>query len=757
MPILTKFASSYSGFSWSNPTNAYADDGVYTTLSFPYSSPSYLYLFNFAFNLPTFAVINSITVEAKFKVSTTASTANFRLAVTKGTTLRGTELVDSTEPTSDKIVTLTTVGSWTASELNDNTASGFQVRVGGDRGSSMTAVTGSVDYVKVSIDYTIPTFNTLGELPAGSNIYLNETVNGVTAPRQYTVLANDYPTTDGTLLLRNKIDNQNDTACAFNTTSTNVYSGSVVDLKLQAFASRFDAEIQGNLIDAPLSVNGGIINRKTFLLSSTEMGNTDTTSYPVEGTLIPYFASATQRIGYSQLNNTALNYWTRTLQKSISSYAAIVSTSGSFTIAGVTTATSYYIRPALVLPKSTSINPEPDANGIFSLILSPVVTGSSTISGQLTVSASGLVIKHLQSNISNTLSVSGKANLTMYGSVNTVTNCQTVVKGTLIKQLQTALTVSSFTHVVGTIVKGLKSSISLKSSTLSFGSIIKFLKAQIQTSDIFSVKANIIKLLKAQSSDTTNFEATVKEVILGSADINDTNTVEAYGIVQSESRASVEIKLTSSVDVKGYVVKPLASNIQQNSSVTAIVSKIVPLKCSVDIKTNVLCAGTTYKAQSSAIKISLNTSVSAKGTLIKHIKSDEHHRLTVQPTVRVVKRIKVDDKEKSTATATGHLSANLKSNAHIDNTLTSSLRIEKLLKAAITNETTVTCDGIAYFANDRAIGLMADYIDAINLNANINNDRLLKANVYDNINLKGTYYDNVNLDAIFNDTLYTKG
>lgn len=143
-----------AGTGWTNPTNALTDDGSYATLAFPKTTPTYNYFYNFDFQIPTGATINSVTIECQYKVSVTTSTPTMRLASCIGTTLRGTEKTDTTEPTSDTVISTNLTGTWTAAELNSNLSTGFQIRIGGDRGSSNTAVTGSVDYVKATVDYT---------------------------------------------------------------------------------------------------------------------------------------------------------------------------------------------------------------------------------------------------------------------------------------------------------------------------------------------------------------------------------------------------------------------------------------------------------------------------------------------------------------------------------------------------------------------------------------------------------------------------
>ena len=138
---------------WVNGSYAYSDDGSYTTATPAKNRTIDGNWFNFAFNLPIDAVITSIVIECQYKVDTTASNAIFHMQAYKGSTAMGSDFVDSSEPTSDTVVTNSECGSWTASELNDNSANGFNVRLGANRVVSNNEVTFSVDYVKVTIGY----------------------------------------------------------------------------------------------------------------------------------------------------------------------------------------------------------------------------------------------------------------------------------------------------------------------------------------------------------------------------------------------------------------------------------------------------------------------------------------------------------------------------------------------------------------------------------------------------------------------------
>jgi hypothetical protein len=145
-------ASTGAGFT--NPTNAYADDGSFATcapaknggIGSDYGFPAFA-----AQDIPDGATINSVAVEIQYRSSTTASAnASMRLQLENGTLL-GSEQSGGMSTTD---VTLThSVASGVA--LGDlRGANGVQARVTGRRGNSNTAITWSVDYVRLTVDYT---------------------------------------------------------------------------------------------------------------------------------------------------------------------------------------------------------------------------------------------------------------------------------------------------------------------------------------------------------------------------------------------------------------------------------------------------------------------------------------------------------------------------------------------------------------------------------------------------------------------------
>jgi hypothetical protein len=142
---------------WTNPTNAHADDGTNYATAAPGKNQTYENrwgTFGFDSLIPSGATINSVKILAEYNVSTTASIAQLQAQATvAGTDCPTSVLTHTTEPTTDTVATfdVTSCRSWTRDDLTD---ANFKVRVGGRRGNSNTAVTFSLDYVTVEVDYT---------------------------------------------------------------------------------------------------------------------------------------------------------------------------------------------------------------------------------------------------------------------------------------------------------------------------------------------------------------------------------------------------------------------------------------------------------------------------------------------------------------------------------------------------------------------------------------------------------------------------
>ena len=187
--------------------------------------------------------------------------------------------------------------------------------------------------------------NTLTYLSPGSTLSILE--NNV--PTEFLVLQHGYPNSEheNTILLRKNIYNQ----MAFG--NNGVYNGSIIDNWCQNdYPLLFDESIRNQMVAVPINSNGTNINRKSFILSSTELGYDATVT---EGVPIPYFDSNFKRI--AKYNNSA-DYWSTRTQYD-STRIEIVPPNGSD--AQVDDADNLNgIRPAFCLPYNTQINMQLD-------------------------------------------------------------------------------------------------------------------------------------------------------------------------------------------------------------------------------------------------------------------------------------------------------------------------------------------------------------------------------------------------------------
>lgn len=159
MATVSKFTrGAVAGNGWTNAANATADDGTYATC-IPAKNGTTTGDWDFdAFtgsDIASGSTINSVTIEAQWKISTTSSIETYHQQNFNGG-VGGTETTDTTGTTADK-VTQTTSWSSTPSETDVKTAGQLVATIKGQRGNSNTAVTFSLDYIKVTVDYTAPT------------------------------------------------------------------------------------------------------------------------------------------------------------------------------------------------------------------------------------------------------------------------------------------------------------------------------------------------------------------------------------------------------------------------------------------------------------------------------------------------------------------------------------------------------------------------------------------------------------------------
>ena len=153
-PASSTRAPSTNNSGWTNSANAYASDNAYATAAPAKNGTTSVRLGTFGFDaqIPANATITNVTVTVEWKVDTTSSIATLGTQVYVSNTARGTELIDSAEPTSDTTESYSVSGLTRADLLNG----AFEVQVRASRGNSNTAFTASLDNVSVKVDYTVP-------------------------------------------------------------------------------------------------------------------------------------------------------------------------------------------------------------------------------------------------------------------------------------------------------------------------------------------------------------------------------------------------------------------------------------------------------------------------------------------------------------------------------------------------------------------------------------------------------------------------
>lgn len=144
--------------------------------------------------------------------------------------------------------------------------------------------------------------------------------------------------------------------------------------------------------DSPEPVQSGAegLSCKIFLLSAYEVGLANGAAYPIDGTKLSCFTSNSLRICKTNGNNVA--WWLRSPYVNRSDISFLVSTSG--TVTNSYTSTSYWVRPAFILPHDFIISISPpyfdvdsfDYNGLVQTpeiknFNSLVMTKSGTLSG----------------------------------------------------------------------------------------------------------------------------------------------------------------------------------------------------------------------------------------------------------------------------------------------------------------------------------------------------------------------------------------
>lgn len=116
-------------------TNAYKDTSStsgYARYSISTSTTGYVYLTYDTSEIPSSAIIQSVTAKARLRISNTSRVTNRVCQLYSGTTAKGSNVDFSSTSSGGTVVTLTP-GTWTRNELND-----LRMRIGGT-GSSSTS------------------------------------------------------------------------------------------------------------------------------------------------------------------------------------------------------------------------------------------------------------------------------------------------------------------------------------------------------------------------------------------------------------------------------------------------------------------------------------------------------------------------------------------------------------------------------------------------------------------------------------------
>ncbi len=209
----------------------------------------------------------------------------------------------------------------------------------------------------------------LGEQAVGSIVKLN--VGGT--PREFIVVQQGLPSSaydsscDGTWLLMKDCYEKRvwNSASAVDYASASVYS-----YLNDTFFNKLDDDIAAVVkqVKLPYAKSAGLghsvvsgasgLPARVFLLSYTEVGYSGSNGAPVEGAALDYFNGAANSARIAYFNGTAVIHWLRSPYISSSQsgvYAWAILTTGASSNLSVTS-TSYYIRPAMVLPSEIGVD-----------------------------------------------------------------------------------------------------------------------------------------------------------------------------------------------------------------------------------------------------------------------------------------------------------------------------------------------------------------------------------------------------------------
>ena len=168
-------AAPYNGFPWTDPENAYANDGVYATAVMPADTKYHIWkgFTNLQAAIPTDATITGITVLVEAKTNTAAGQVLWAQLTKDGSTVVGDKEISSALTTSDVVYTFGASDNlWGTTWARTDFTSSFGVMINGNT----TGYTYSIDYIQIIVHYTRTWTNAFGTTIADAFI---ETWNGV--------------------------------------------------------------------------------------------------------------------------------------------------------------------------------------------------------------------------------------------------------------------------------------------------------------------------------------------------------------------------------------------------------------------------------------------------------------------------------------------------------------------------------------------------------------------------------------------------
>jgi PKD repeat protein len=203
---------------WTSPTNAYASDLVYATAA-PAKNGTVTSGFGGFLNagsIPANATITNVSAEVKWKTSVSTSLMTLGAQLYNNGVAVGTETTLTTMPTVDTISTATVTSGFTRADLiGTNTT----VRVRAARGNNNTAITASLDYVKLTVTYTVP-----GASPPVANFTASATSGQAPLTITFTGSSTNAPTGFGYDFTNDGTINATTADASFTYTAAGTYS-----------------------------------------------------------------------------------------------------------------------------------------------------------------------------------------------------------------------------------------------------------------------------------------------------------------------------------------------------------------------------------------------------------------------------------------------------------------------------------------------------------------------------------------------------